>query len=77
MKTIATANVPTVQSYSKICKSFGVKFSEVEKPRQIDLLISARSISDHPNQIKSVGKMGLYQGRFGKVLCGTSEYLKG
>ena len=76
MEKIATADVPTEESYLKICQDFGVKPSEVVKPNEIDLLISARSIGDHPTPIKSVGQMVLYKGRFGKVLCGTSKDLE-
>ena len=76
MDKIATADVPTEASYSKICKEFGLHPSEVVKPQEIDLLISARAIGDHPTPVKSHGQMVLYRGKFGKVLCGTSEVLE-
>ena len=75
MDKIATADVPTVKSYEKICKEFSLSPSEVVKPQEIDLLISARSIGDHPSPVKSFDNMVLYEGKFGKVLCGTSKDL--
>ena len=76
MDKIATADVPTVESYSKICRDFSVKPSEVVKPQDIDLLISARAIGDHPTPVKTIDHMVLYEGKFGKVLCGTSKDLE-
>ena len=76
MDKIATADVPTVESYSKICRDFSLKPSEVVKPQEIDLLISARAIGDHPTPVKTTDHMVLYEGKFGKVLCGTSKDLE-
>ena len=76
MEKIATADVPTVESYDKICKEFDLSPAEVLKPQEIDLLISARAISDHPTPVKKFGHMILCEGKFGKVLCGTSENLE-
>ena len=76
MQKIATADVPTKKSYTKICQDFGLSPSEVVKPREIDLLISARAICDHPTPIKKCGHLILYSSRFGKVLCGTSKDLQ-
>ena len=76
MEKITTADVPTVQSYKKICENFGLKPTEVLKPQDIDLLISARAIGDHPVPVKICGHMILYEGRFGKVLGGTNKDLE-
>ena len=61
MDKIATADVPTVESYSKICRDFSLKPSEVVKPQEIDLLISARAIGDHPTPVKTIDHMVLYE----------------
>ena len=76
LETIATADVPTTESYTKICDKFGLKPTEVIKPKEIDLLISARSIGDHPVPIESYGHLILYNGKFGKVISGTNSDLK-
>ena len=46
---IASADIPEEEAYKKICQNFGVKVSEVRKPRTIDLLISLRASAHHPD----------------------------
>ena len=73
---IATADVPTYESYTKICAKFGIHPNEVRKPKKIELLISLRAGAHHPNKIKSIDHMTLYNGIFGKVLGGPDPELK-
>lgn len=73
---IATADLPTPESYSSICAKFGIHPSSVRKPREIDLLISLRSGAHHPAKVKSVGHMSLYDAIFGKVLGGPDPELQ-
>ena len=72
---IASADVPDQESYKQICSKFGVKPADVRKSRNIDLLISLRASAHHPNKIKSIGHMTLYDGVFGNVLGGMDSNL--
>ena len=75
LEKIASADIPTAESYKEICSKFGISPFKVRKPKTIDLLISLRASAHHPNKIKSIGDMSLYQGIYGKVLGGTSSEL--
>lgn len=45
------AEPPNDKSYKDMCLKFGVNFHEVERPKQIDILISMRHNKDHPKSI--------------------------
>ena len=72
---IATADVPSDESYAKICAKFGIHPHEVRKPKKIDLLISLRASAHHPSKVRSIGHMTLFSGIFGKVLGGPDPDL--
>ena len=72
---IASADVQDPHSYRKIFSQWGLKPSDVKKPRNIDLLISLRAAAQHPNKVMNIGHMTLYDGIFGKVLGGTDPDL--
>ena len=48
-----------------------MKPEEVRRPTAIDLLISMRSNFLHPEAVKTIGKMKLYDGPMGKVFGGS------
>ena len=73
---IATADMPTAESYSKICSKFNIYPHEVRKPKKIDLLISLRAGAHHPSKVRSIGHMTLFNGVFGKVLGGPDPDLQ-
>ena len=75
LNKITSADVPDQESYKQICSRFGVKPADVRKSRNIDLLISLRASAHHPNKIKSIGHMTLYDGVFGNVLGGMDSNL--
>ena len=75
-KISSAAPPPEKKSYKDMCKKFGVDQREVQKPREIDVLISMRSSSHHPNPVKRLGEMTLYDGIYGKVFGGTDPHLK-
>ena len=75
-KISTAAAPPERQSYKQLCGKFGVKFEEVKKPVEIDMLISMRRNPDHPKAVKTIGDITLYEGIFGKVFGGTDPELK-
>ena len=66
---------PKKTSYSKLCDRFKVSMKEVEKPNEIQLLVSMRKNSIHPVPVKRMGEITLYEGPFGKVFGGCDEQL--
>ena len=77
METIASAADPPEEgSYREMCIRFNVSMHEVERPRQIDILISMRHNQDHPKAISSRGDMTLWEGVFGKLFGGVHVGLK-
>ena len=77
METIASAaDPPEESSYRDMCSRFNVNMKEVERPRQIDILISMRHNQDHPKPISSRGDMTLWEGAFGKLFGGVHVGLK-
>ena len=75
-KITSTAPPPDKNSYKVMCKKFGVKPEEVQKPTEIDILISMRRSSHHPSPAKVNGDMTLYEGIYGKVFGGCDPDLK-
>ena len=75
-KISSAAPPPNKKSYKEMCKRFGVSHKEVEKPKEIDILISMRRSSHHPSPVKRLGEMTLYEGIYGKVFGGTDPSLK-
>ena len=75
-KITSTAPPPDKNSYKVMCKKFGVKPEEVQKPTEIDILISMRRSSHHPGPAKVNGDMTLYEGIYGKVFGGCDPDLK-
>ena len=47
------ADLPKKESYGELCKSFGIKQSEVIQPKRIYLLISMRQNLLHPVPLKT------------------------
>ena len=66
---------PDEKSYGEMCRRFSVAVGEVERPVQIDILISMRHNQDHPKPIISRGNMTLWSGVFGKLFGGVDEGL--
>ena len=77
-KITADSVLPDVASYQRMCKKFNVDPSEVERPVEIELLISMRSGHLHPNSTDSVvfNGMRLATGPLGKVFGGTNPDLR-
>ena len=67
---------PDKKGYAKLCDRFGVKQSEVKKPSEIHLLLSMSCNNLHPVPIKTIDKMILYNGPFGKVFGGSCDFIK-
>ena len=77
METISSvAPPPETRSYKNLCKKFGIKPHEVKRPKSIDILISMRQNHLHPEKVKTVGEMFLYDGRMGKVFGGKDPKLR-
>ena len=77
LDTIASvADPPDDQSYKDMCSKFSVSVGEVERPKQIDILISMRHNKDHPKSVSSKGDMTLWEGVFGKLFGGVDDSLK-
>ena len=76
LETIASvAAPPDEKSYGEMCRRFSVAVGEVERPTQIDILISMRHNQDHPRPVISRGNMTLWSGVFGKLFGGVDEGL--
>ena len=75
-KISSTAPPPDKKSYKVMCKKFGITPEEVQKPKEIDVLISMRNSSHHPSPVKVLGDMTLYEGMYGKVFGGCDPDLK-
>ena len=60
-KISSAAPPPDKKSYKEMCKKFGVSPEEVKKPTNIDILISMRRATHHPNPVKVLGEMILYE----------------
>ena len=72
METISSvAPPPETRSYKNLCRKFGINPNEVKRPKSIDILISMRQNHLHPEKVKTVGEMFLYDGRMGKVFGGV------
>ena len=67
---------PDRKGYAKLCEKFGIESSDVKKPSEIQLLLSMRSNYLHPVPVKSINRMILYEGPFGKVFGGSCNFLK-
>ena len=66
----SAADSPEEKPYKDLCFKFGIKSSQVRRPRQIDLLISMRAALLLPQAVKNVGNMVLFDGPLGQVLGG-------
>ena len=75
-KISSAAPPPDKKSYKEMCKRFGISPDEVKKPTNIDILISMRRATHHPNPVKVLGEMILYEGIYGKVFGGEDPDLK-
>ena len=65
---------PDMESYTKLCNTFGVDVTEVRRPRKIDLLLSAKSnhlMSDKVLHV--IGGVKLYEGPLGRTFFGTPD----
>ena len=72
----SVASPPEKSSYDKICKKFGVKPNQMKRPESIDLLISMRQNFLHPEPVKTIDRLVLYDGPLGKVFGGQDKDLK-
>ena len=63
-----------LEKYNTICKALGVKPKNVQRPRQIDMLLSAKSnylMSD--NVLRSHKGLKLYSGPLGMTISGNTD----
>ena len=56
----SAAELPDEKLYGALCSKFGIKSSQVRRPRRIDLLISMRAALLLPKPQASVGDMVLF-----------------
>ena len=75
-KISSVASPPEKSSYDKICKKFGVKPNQMRRPMSIDLLISMRQNFLHPEPVKTINRLILYDGPLGKVFGGQDKDLE-
>lgn len=71
------STLPDASSYNKMCKRFGVDPNEVQRPSEIELLVSLRSGHLHPNDPNpmEIDGMRLVSGPLGKVFGGFDPEL--
>ena len=75
-KIASDAILPEQESYNDLCSKFSVLDSQVQRPVQIDLLLSGRSnylMSD--KVVKTFGGMKLFDGPLGKTFSGFDRSL--
>ena len=72
----SSVSLPEERSYRQLCEKFGLSMDAMERPTDIDLLISMRHNRHHPRPIKTKGNITLYSGPFGKVFGGTDPELE-
>ena len=76
MDEISTvAPPPERSSYERVCSKFGVNPKQMKRPESIDLLISMRQNFLHPEPVKTVDRLILYDGPLGKVFGGQDSDL--
>ena len=77
MEVILSITDPSTKvAYKAMCEKFGVQPVDVKRPTKIDLLISMWDNSIHPHQLRTIGKMTLFDGPFGKVIYDKHSELR-
>ena len=74
-KISSVASPPEKPSYNNLCSKFNVKPSQLKRPSSIDLLISMRQNFLHPEPVRRIDGITLYNGPLGKVFGGSDPDL--
>ena len=70
LEVISATNALTKASYKKLCEKFEVNPEDIKRPSKLDLFISMWDYELHPQKLKTLGHMTLYNGLLGKVFGG-------